>query len=47
VFEPGYVTLAKIVGTLVLAITTIPLLFLLSPGIEKGEPKPDDGHDHH
>jgi hypothetical protein len=30
--EPGLVTLAKIVGTLLLAMCSIPLLFLLSPG---------------
>ena len=37
--EPGLVTLAKIVGTLLLAMGTIPFLFLLSPGGDKAEPK--------
>ncbi|HLV66077.1 MAG TPA: hypothetical protein VKY73_09690 [Polyangiaceae bacterium] len=32
--EPGLVTLAKIVGTLVGAISIIPLIFLFSPGDE-------------
>lgn len=36
--EPGLVTLAKIVGLLFVAISTIPFLFVLSPG-EKDEPK--------
>jgi hypothetical protein len=36
--EPGLVTLAKIVGTLLLAMGVIPFLFLLSPG-DKAEPK--------
>ncbi len=44
--EPGLLTLTKIIGTLLFAIGTIPLLFLLSPG-DKTEPKfEDDGHDH-
>jgi hypothetical protein len=30
--EPGLVTLAKIIGTLLLAMCTIPMIFLLSPG---------------
>jgi len=43
--EPGLVTLAKIVGTLVVAIGLIPLVFLLWPGGERGEPKPEpDAH---
>ena len=37
--EPGLVTLAKIVGTLLLAMGIIPFLFLLSPGGDKSEPK--------
>ncbi|HKY34359.1 MAG TPA: hypothetical protein VJN18_00355 [Polyangiaceae bacterium] len=37
--EPGLVTLTKIVGTLLLAMGIIPLLFLLSPGGDKNEPK--------
>jgi hypothetical protein len=35
--EPGLVTLAKIVGTLLAAIGIVPLLFLLAPG-DKSEP---------
>jgi hypothetical protein len=44
--EAGLVTLAKIVGTLVVAISTIPLLFLLTPGSDRAEPadRLDDGH---
>ena len=37
--EPGLVTLAKIVGTLLLAMGVIPFLFLISPGGDKSEPK--------
>ena len=37
--EPGLVTLAKIVGTLLLAMGIIPFMFLLSPGGDKAEPK--------
>jgi hypothetical protein len=37
--EPGLVTLAKIVGTLLLAMGMIPFVFLLSPGGDKAEPK--------
>ena len=37
--EPGLVTLAKIVGTLLLAMGVIPFIFLLSPGGDKNEPK--------
>ena len=37
--EPGLVTLAKIVGTLLLAMGVIPFLFLLSPGGDRSEPK--------
>jgi hypothetical protein len=36
--EAGLVTLAKIVGTLVVAISLIPLVFLFSPGADRGEP---------
>ncbi|MCC6216404.1 MAG: hypothetical protein IT376_16200 [Polyangiaceae bacterium] len=36
--EPGLVTLAKIVGLLVVCISTIPLLFLTAPG-QMGEPE--------
>jgi hypothetical protein len=36
--EPGFVTLAKIIGTLLLGIATIPILFLLSPG-DQTEPE--------
>lgn len=35
--EPGLVTLAKIVGLLVVCVGTIPLLFLMGPG-ERAEP---------
>ena len=37
--EPGLVTLAKIVGTLLLGMGVIPFLFLLSSGGDKAEPK--------
>jgi hypothetical protein len=37
--EPGLVTLAKIVGTLLLAMGIIPFMFLLSKGGDKSEPK--------
>lgn len=37
--EPGFITLAKIVGTLITCISLVPLLFLLSPGSERGEPE--------
>ena len=43
--EPGLVTLAKIVGTLILAIGTIPMLFLLWPSGSRAEPA-DDGAGH-
>jgi hypothetical protein len=36
--EPGFVTLAKIVGTLLLCMGIIPFLFLLAPG-DRTEPK--------
>ena len=35
--EPGFVTLAKIVGTLLLCMGIIPFLFLLAPG-DRSEP---------
>jgi hypothetical protein len=36
--EPGFVTLTKIVGTLLLCMGIIPFLFLLAPG-DRTEPK--------
>lgn len=36
--EPGLVTLAKIVGTLLFAIGLVPVIFLLAPG-DRSEPK--------
>ena len=45
--EPGLVTLAKIVGTLVIAIGTIPLIFLLMPGSDRSEPEDDFGQADH
>ncbi len=36
--EHGLVTLAKIVGTLVGAMSVVPLLFLFSKGADKSEP---------
>ncbi len=42
--EAGLVTLIKIVGTLVLAIGIIPLIFLFSDG-EKGEPRGFNSND--
>jgi hypothetical protein len=39
--EPGLVTLAKIVGTLLFAIGLVPWVFLLAPG-DKSEPADDD-----
>ncbi len=38
-FEDGLVTLAKIVTALVVPMSVIPLLFLFSPGADKGEPE--------
>lgn len=38
VVEPGLVTLAKIIGTILVAMCTIPVLFLLSPG-DRTEPE--------
>jgi hypothetical protein len=37
--EAGLVTLFKIVSTLIFAMSVVPLLFLFSPGQNKGEPK--------
>jgi len=37
--ESGLVTLAKIVATLVVPMSVIPLLFLLSPGADRSEPE--------
>jgi hypothetical protein len=36
--EAGLVTLSKIVGLLVVCISTIPLILLFSPGTDVGEP---------
>jgi hypothetical protein len=36
--EPGLVTLAKIIATLLVGISVIPILFLLSPG-DRSEPE--------
>ena len=41
--EPGLVTLAKIVGTLLFGMGLVPLVFLLAPG-DKTEPKDDADH---
>ncbi len=38
-YEPGLVTLAKIIVTLVVPMGIIPLLFLFSPGADTSEPK--------
>lgn len=43
--EPGLVTLAKIVGTLLFGMGVVPIIFLLAPGY-KGEP-PEEDHEHH
>jgi hypothetical protein len=42
--EPGLLTLAKIVGTLLAAIGIVPLVFLMAPG-DRSEPK--DTFDEH
>jgi hypothetical protein len=42
--ESGFVTLTKIVGTLLLAMGVIPFLFLFAPG-DRSEPK--DTFDEH
>jgi hypothetical protein len=45
--EPGLVTLAKIVGTLLFAMGLVPWIFFLSPG-DTSEPDPDqDDAGHH
>jgi hypothetical protein len=46
--EHGLFTLAKIVGTLIGAMSVIPLLFLLAPG-DRSEPEDagDGDHGHH
>lgn len=36
--EPGLVTLAKIIATLLLGISVIPLVFLFAPG-DRSEPE--------
>jgi hypothetical protein len=38
VVEPGLVTLAKIVGLLIVSIGIVPIVFLMMPG-DKTEPK--------
>ncbi|HSC86425.1 MAG TPA: hypothetical protein VLC09_04115 [Polyangiaceae bacterium] len=38
-YEAGLVTLAKIVTTLVVAMSIVPLLFLFAPSGERKEPK--------
>jgi hypothetical protein len=43
--EPGLVTLAKIVGTLLFGMGLIPLVFLLAPG-DKTEPHDDEAGHH-
>ena len=42
--EPGLVTLAKIVGTLLFAMSVVPFLFLLAPG-DRSEPDVKDTFD--
>jgi hypothetical protein len=44
--EPGLVTLAKIVGTLLVAIGLIPLVFLMWPSGSREEPE-QDADPHH
>lgn len=44
-YEPGLVTLVKIVGTLLFAMGLVPLVFLLAPG-DRSEPKDDDAGHH-
>ena len=42
--EAGFVTLAKIVGTLLCSMAIIPIVFLLAPG-DRTEPKDEEaGH---
>jgi hypothetical protein len=43
--EPGLLTLAKIIGTLVASIGLIPLVFLFSPG-DRREPEDGFGGEH-
>jgi hypothetical protein len=43
--EPGLVTLAKIVGTLLFAMGLVPIIFLLAPG-DTSEPNDDDAKGH-
>ena len=38
-FEEGLFTLAKIIGTLVGAMSVVPVLFLLAPGGDTSEPE--------
>jgi hypothetical protein len=38
-FEDGLFTLTKIVSTIVIAMSIVPLLFLTAPGGDKAEPK--------
>jgi hypothetical protein len=44
--EPGLVTLVKIVGTLILAIGVIPMVFLLWPSGDRSEPREDEAGEH-
>jgi hypothetical protein len=44
--EPGLVTLAKIVGTLILAIGVIPMVFLLWPSGDRSEPQDEEAGHH-
>jgi hypothetical protein len=44
--EPGLVTLAKIIGTLLVGIGAVPLLFLLAPG-DRNEPDEEAGSSDH
>lgn len=37
-YEEGIITLIKIVCTLVIPMSVAPLLFMFSPGADKGEP---------
>ncbi len=41
--EPGLVTLLKIVGTLLGAMSVVPILFLLAPGARKEPGESFDG----
>lgn len=38
-FEPAFITLAKIVGTLVVCMSVIPVLFMTSKGGDTSEPE--------